>query len=229
MILISDIHGNALALDAVIEREGTDANYLVLGDVMGLNGMPKRTIDQINLIEPDALLSGNHDKAIFQKNEGHDNSDALSRFERNHTLGSLTPAQQFWMANRDSIEAIEDGDTEILLTHSKPYPEEASGYTPRNFGISKGKVSKYASEFGHEYDYLMHGHTHQQYELDASKFGHEIHFINPGTLGYNGEYAVVDTDTGNVSLRSVEWDHEALKKHVNDVLPDDAPIAEEWL
>jgi len=80
-----------------------------------------------------------------------------------------------------------------------------------------------------DYDYVFHGHTHTQYELDCSQWSHDVHFVNPGSLGYDGVYAVVDTDSGAVQLNSVELDMEALREHVGSVLPDDCPNVHNWL
>lgn len=229
LVLISDIHGNAPVLEQVVGHEGCDKEYMVLGDIHGLLAWPAETVDLIREIDPIVTLAGNHDKAMFHHNEGHVNSDALSEFELNHTMDNLSSEQQNWIRERPFMEVWQDGDSRIAATHAYPWPEAASGYEPGNVGIDKGSVTSVASTVSDDYDYVFHGHTHEQYELDCSQWGNDVHFVNPGTLGYDGNYAIVNTDTGAVELKSIELDMDALREHIASVLPDDCPPVGRWL
>lgn len=226
-VVLSDIHGNYPALQEVVDAEGHDKEYIVLGDIHGLNAYPKKTLDMVEDIN-NFVLAGNHDKAIFEFGEGHVNSDKLSKFELHHTLSNLNISDVKWMLDLPHLEVIQRGSSRICITHAYPWPEMASGYEPGNSGVDKGSVTEVASVVSDDYDYVMHGHTHTQYELDCSKFGHDVHFINPGSLGYEGEYAVVDTETGNVELKTVDYHYQEVKKHLDSVLPDDAPPTSRW-
>lgn len=227
-VVVSDLHGNAPALEKVIDREGKDSEYIILGDVHGLMAYPKETLDLVREVG-DFVLAGNHDKAIFHHGEGHVNSAELSSFELEHTLSSLSADDCEYMSNRPFMEVVQRGPSRIALCHAYPWPAQASGYEPGNAGISKGSVTSVASTVSDDYDYVFHGHTHTQYELDCSQWSHDVHFVNPGSLGYDGEYAVVETDHGGVSLKSVELDMEALRDHIASVLPEDAPPVSRWL
>lgn len=226
-VLVSDVHGNYPALEKVVEAEGRDVEYMFLGDIHGLNAYPSETQELVQEVG-NFVLAGNHDKAIFHHGEGHVNSDELSKFELQHTLDSLSQEQQDWMRERPFLEVVQRGPSRICLTHAMPWPEKASGYEPGNAGIPKGNVPHFASIVADDYDYVFHGHTHTQYSLDCERFGHEVHFVNPGSLGYDNCYAVIDTDTGNVELKSVESTDETVVARLKDVLPDDAPHVERW-
>lgn len=226
-VLVSDIHGNFPALKQVVEREGWDAEYMILGDIHGLNAFPQETQTLVQTLDG-FTLAGNHDKAMFHYGEGHVNNDALKKFELEHTLSALSDEQQEWLKALPFLEVVQRGASRICLTHAMPWPEKASGYEKGNVGIPKADVPHIASIVADDYDYVFHGHTHEQYELNCSKFGHNVHFVNPGTLGYQQEYAVVDTATGDVSLKSVESTDEEVVAHLKEVLPDDAPRVEKW-
>jgi len=116
-VLVSDIHGNAPALESVIEREGRDKEYMVLGDIHGLNAYPKETLDLVREVG-NFVLAGNHDKAIFNYGEGHVNSDALSRFELEHTLSSLSADDCEYMLDRPFMEVVQRGPSRIALCHA---------------------------------------------------------------------------------------------------------------
>jgi predicted phosphodiesterase len=63
-LIISDIHGNAQALDAVI-RDATAIGYdqvICLGDLVGYGADPGAVIARTIALRPIAMIRGNHDK-----------------------------------------------------------------------------------------------------------------------------------------------------------------------
>jgi len=230
LTLVSDIHGNYPALSQVVDAEGSDSQYIVLGDIHGLNAFPQETLSLVHEIG-DFVLAGNHDKAMFEYGEGHVNSDKLSTFECYHTLANLSVEQVKWMLELSHMEIDTFGHSRVCMTHAYPWPEKASGYETGNAGVKKRGVPQVGSTVSDDYDYVFHGHTHEQYSLDVSRFGgnHDVIFVNPGSLGWDGTYAVVDVDTGAVELKQVEYDEGWVEEHVQNVLPDDCPNVSQWL
>lgn len=216
LTLLSDIHSNAAALQQAIDQEPPETTYVVLGDILGLCGWPAETVEAIRSLDA-YVIKGNHDVAIIDYGEGHVNSPELSEYELNHTLDALSDEQIAWMESLDSFDIRQFGPHRICLTHAMPWPEQSSGYEQGNAGVTKRDLPSIASIVGDDYDYVFCGHTHEQFEQDCSKFGHDIQFVNPGSLGYDGTYCTIDIDTGTVTMKSVEVD---LAK----TLPDDSPI-----
>jgi len=63
-LVLSDIHGNLEALDAVLQ-EGSARGYdavLVLGDLVGYGADPNAVIERVRSLQPAAVIRGNHDK-----------------------------------------------------------------------------------------------------------------------------------------------------------------------
>ncbi|MFA5142726.1 MAG: metallophosphoesterase family protein [Candidatus Omnitrophota bacterium] len=61
--LISDIHANLEALDAVLAsaaKERLDA-YMCIGDIVGYGANPKECVEIIKALKPKAVIAGNHD------------------------------------------------------------------------------------------------------------------------------------------------------------------------
>lgn len=226
LVLVSDIHGNFPALEAVIDREGDRKKYAVLGDIIGLNAYPKRTVNCVRQIG-DTVIGGNHDKAVFEFGEGHVGSDKLSNFELFHTLQSLSVENIEYMLSLSYMCVKQHGNSRVAYTHAYPWPEKASGYEAGNKGVLKRDVTSVASTVEDDYDYVFHGHTHTQYSLNLEKFGHNVHFVNPGCLGYNNEYAVVDLESGDVDLKSVEYDTD-VSDHIRRELPPNMPPVDNW-
>lgn len=226
-ILCSDIHGNAPALQAVIDREGTDKEYLVLGDLHGLLAYPQEVVEKVQSLNGH-FLAGNHDKAIFEHGEGHVVDEKLRTFELEHTRDGLNEAQQEWMRQLPYMKIIHRSGNRIALAHSYPFPEKASGYG--SGGVTKKEITEIAPLVSNDYDWVMLGHTHEQYDLDVSKFGHDVRFVNPGSLGYEQTYSVVEMgEKGEVQHKSVEVDAD-VKGHVQEQLNvEGAPPVREWL
>jgi len=227
-VLLSDLHSNYPALQEAINREGTDATYIILGDIIGLNGFPKETINAVRKVG-DYILAGNHDYAVFHMEEGHTNSNALSDYEYNHTVDALPQEDIEWAKDLPYLNVIEKRGRRICLTHAQPWPEDAIGYAMGNAGVPEGNVPHFASIVSDDYEYVFHGHTHEQYSLDCEQFGHDVQFVNPGSLGYNGTYSVIDTETGEVDEKTVKYDEHRVKSQISAKLPSDAPSVSEWL
>lgn len=63
-LVLSDMHGNLHALDAVLEdaREVGFDETLVLGDLVGYGADPGEVLDRTLALSPRAMIRGNHDK-----------------------------------------------------------------------------------------------------------------------------------------------------------------------
>ncbi|MCI0652046.1 MAG: metallophosphatase family protein [Planctomycetes bacterium] len=91
--IVSDVHGNKEALDAVIERIGTlDCDEIIcLGDIVGYGAEPGYCVERIREISK-VVVAGNHDYAAL----GKINIDYFNAHARRATLWTrekLTPEQ----------------------------------------------------------------------------------------------------------------------------------------
>lgn len=71
-LVLSDVHGNAVALDAVLadaRRRGYDAT-LFLGDAVGYYPQVGRVVDRLRELEPVTSLLGNHDAQLLAFADG---------------------------------------------------------------------------------------------------------------------------------------------------------------
>jgi len=62
-LVISDIHANLEALDAVLAAAGRYDHALVLGDLVGYGADPNAVIDRVLSLPAATFIRGNHDKA----------------------------------------------------------------------------------------------------------------------------------------------------------------------
>src|SRR5215210_4968078 len=63
-LVISDIHSNLEALEAVLRASSTQKcdGVIVLGDLVGYGADPNGVVDRIRGLKPIAVVRGNHDK-----------------------------------------------------------------------------------------------------------------------------------------------------------------------
>lgn len=225
-VIVSDIHANYPALQSVVNREGRESTYFITGDVLGLNGFPSETVQMLQKLDTHMVL-GNHDHALLRMKEGHVHNDCLAEYELSHTIESLSDQQVEWLLEHSYMKTFTVDGNDICITHAYPFYERAIGYEKGNSGVHKRDVIEVAARVSNKYDYVFHGHTHQQYSIDVSKYGHhDVIFTNAGSLGYNNHYAVYKN--GKIDLKSVNYDESRVKNRIKSRLPEDCPQVTEW-
>lgn len=113
ILIISDIHANAAALDAVLKDAGSFDKVWCLGDVVGYGPDPNEVIDRLRTLDL-FCLAGNHDLAVTGK-------AALWDFSANAqevifwTRHWLTSDNMQWLKELPAVPIIEQG---VTLVHA---------------------------------------------------------------------------------------------------------------
>ena len=219
--VVSDIHGNYPALEAVLNDAPDTDGLICLGDLIGLCGFPQEVVATLQS-EATHCLQGNHDLAVIEWGEGHVNDEALSYFELEHTLEILPHNEQMWVNDRPTyLELEEEG---ILAAHAQPTPELSSGFERGNAGVTTGDFVTVGARAPQWVDIMLLGHIHEQHAVDTSQFhgDHDVLVVNPGSVGQplstgRAEYAIVDTDDRSVKLHSVEYDTDVVIDRLDEL------------
>ena len=223
--LISDIHGNAIALEAVlaeVDREGVDRT-ICLGDVATLGSQPREVLDMLRARRMVSVL-GNHDefqlvpKLIHQYATGAPIEAAVD-----WCRGQLRPADFEYLRSfdRELTVPLDDGAS-ICLFHGSPrsHMEMLLATTPAD------ELDTMLA--GRRGALLAGGHTHIQ--LLRQHRGRSL--VNPGSVGMpfaeyiganlntpptilaHAEYAIVRMEKGRISvdLRRIELDRKRLRE-----------------
>lgn len=208
--LISDIHGNRVALEAVLEDMPPIDELLCAGDVVGYNPWPADCVDELRARGVPTVM-GNHDAAVVADTPFRFNGMAKAGVE--YAKRELSDDQLEWLGSLPAERLACDG--RVKLVHGHPDdPDRYTRYTyPRDFSPRL---------LGDE-DVLVLGHTHVQ---GVERFAEGI-VVNPGSVGQprDGDpragYAVVDLDALTVETHRVEYDIEAVQEAVDEAgLPD---------
>lgn len=215
--VLSDIHSNLVALDAVLDHAGDVDAVWHLGDVVGYGPDPDGVVERLQ--EVDAIgVRGNHDAAALGGPEIRwFNPDARRAAE--WTAGVIAPATSAWLANLPERRSIGD----VTLVHGSPRDPLREYVTT----VDLARTAFETIETGHG----LHGHTHVPvgYVLEATRIGvkepldgqtldldDRRTFLNPGSVGQprdgdpRASYLVLDLDgargRGTASWHRVRYD-----------------------
>ena len=200
--VLSDVHSNRVAFEAVLD-DLPDVDALVCaGDVVGYNPWPAACVEMVREREIPTVM-GNHDRAVASGTAFRFNPMAKAGVE--HAEDRLADDQHEWLADLPDERREFDGRMKIVHGH----PEDPDHYT---------MPEEFAPDLLGGEDVLVMGHTHVQH--------HEIYdegvVVNPGSVGQprdgdpRAAYAVVDLDDLSVEERRVEYDVEAVQAAVED-------------
>ncbi len=192
--LISDVHANFPALEAVLDHMPSVDAIVCVGDVVGYNPWPRACLERVREVAS-VTVQGNHDRTVGTPERYAANRMAEAGLE--FAKRELTEEQRRWLAKLPSETMF--GDDRYLMVHS--HPESLDKYVyPGEFP----KLRPYIDE----YDGIVIGHTHVQHETTVD----DRLILNPGSVGQprdgdpRAAYAVVDTGTNEVECRRVEYD-----------------------
>lgn len=211
--VISDVHGNRLALEAVlddIQKQGADST-LNLGDIVSGPMEPNWTADI--LMDADIpTIRGNHERML--KDYRPDRLDRVDRFAQEQ----MDAHHRLWINDLPETMSLLD---DIFMCHGTPTSDTEpwldSWYDGRTNTLpDEGRVTALAGSYGHPV--MLCGHTHIPRAVRL-RDGRLI--VNPGSVGLqmfhgspDARYAILDRDEGKwtVSLRVIPYDHEAAAR-----------------
>jgi putative phosphoesterase len=170
--LISDIHGNAVALDAVLED--LDADLVVcLGDAVQGGPQPTEVLDRLRELGWPVVL-GNADASLLDPHAGPEQF----REVRDWTVSQLSPDRLDQIRGFAPRLNVEVGDQRLLAFHGGPddYDQILLPWTPVE--------DLHAAFDPYPADLYAGGHTHQQF---VRRVG-EAQFVNPGSVGLSWDW-----------------------------------------
>ncbi|MGH8094257.1 MAG: metallophosphoesterase family protein [Chthoniobacterales bacterium] len=226
--ILSDIHANLEALDAVLAdtREQACTDFVCLGDIVGYNANPGECVQRIRELGC-PVVKGNHDEqaSIVTSTEGFNElAEEAIAWTREH----LSAEDKAWLSNLRLTRQVGD----FTIVH-------ATLDTPAQWGYVFNDLDASASFACQDTPLCFFGHTHWptafvrddqvrriavgQIVLDAGR----KYFINPGSIGqprdrdWRAAYGVYHVDRQVVEQRRVKYDLATAQKKIRDAgLPD---------
>lgn len=228
--VIADIHGNILALDAVLEdiaqRGGTDLT-VNLGDCVSGPLWPRETFERLEALDW-PTVRGNHDRRAAL-----DPLDEMGPSDR-FAFDRLAEAQRRWLSSLPLRHTVIPG---ILAFHARPDHDER--YLTE--AIENGRlvraplaaIEKRLRTLAPEHRLLLSGHSHRPELLTLSG---GVTIFNPGSVGCpayidptgpahvseqgspHARYGIVDIAGGGYRFEThaVSYDHEAAARRAEE-------------
>lgn len=229
--ILSDIHSNLVALEAVLAAIGSCDALWCLGDTIGYGPRPNECVALMRQ-HATIAITGNHDLACLGKIDLHDfNPDAR---KANLWNGSqLLPEHRAWLEGLPPKHAV---DSRFTLAHGSPRQPIWE------YLLSTEQASANFDLFSQEVCFIGHSHVQlgfrQRYGFErVERFlpdmksapprnnvveltGHCRFFINPGSVGQprdqdpRAAYCLLDTDAATISFGRVAYDIELTQRQM---------------
>jgi putative phosphoesterase len=219
--LISDLHANLVALEAVLADAARSAvdRIVCLGDVATLGPRPKETLARLRDLGCDCVL-GNHDEFLLDAALIRAYTEAAIIVESVEWCRAQLAADDlaFIRSFHRTMELPLEGEAKIFVFHGTPrsHTEDLLAQTPADT-VDEMLAGRHATV-------MAGGHTH----IQMLRQHRGILLVNPGSVGMpfrehvtgraptilpHAEYAVVESQAGTlaVSLRRVEIDLAKLR------------------
>jgi len=200
ILILSDIHANWVALEAVLSREKNYDVLFFLGDVVDYGPEP---IPCVDFIEQNAnyAVTGNHDYALaYDKECGSMGTFREYAIETRRWHKSLLDKKSVKFLSILPKELYVKEDKYLFyLTHASPNGNISRYLYPEDF--SEELLSEIKAEF------VLVGHSHLQFQ---KKIGSKI-VVNPGSVGLSREDNMANYATfenGRFTLKKVPYDVE---------------------
>jgi predicted phosphodiesterase len=217
--VLSDVHGNLEALEAVlakVKRKRFDA-VLMLGDVVGYGAAPNQVVEALRDLKPPMYrIRGNHDKVVTGAEDG-ESFNLVALEAARWTTEKLTPANLRWVSELPPGPVAVGGD--VTICHGSPLDEDT--YVFSDF-------EAFQIFAAHQPKVTFFGHTHITSVFVETPGGLHVaplrdegvleiepdcrYLINPGSIGqprdrdWRASFMTYDTENGRVRWYRVEYD-----------------------
>jgi diadenosine tetraphosphatase ApaH/serine/threonine PP2A family protein phosphatase len=230
VLVISDIHANLTALEAVLDAALPYDTVWCLGDFVGYGPDPNECIDLVRSL-PDLLcLIGNHDQAALDM-------IPLSRFNRDAGEVAAWTQQILTEENKDYLRSLASKITldQFTLAHGSP------NQPVWEYILDVHSADRSFNAFNT--DYCLVGHSHLPlifYRPPESNFTAKKYIewnqamqllprmiLNPGSVGQprdrdpRASYAILDLQAITWEMKRVDYDIEQVQQRILDAgLPE---------
>ncbi|MFO7585035.1 MAG: metallophosphoesterase family protein [Anaerolineales bacterium] len=241
ILVISDLHANLTALEAVLADAGAVDATWCLGDVVGYGPDPNEVVERVRAIPNLTCVLGNHDVAVLGQMD-----DAVFNTEARRSL--LWQKKQLSDGNKGYLENLPQNslvmDT-VTLAHGSP--RDPVWEYILNTLVARLNFQRFETP----YCFVGHSHIQCMFQLNTEKDRVSLEapkvdevltltpraILNSGSVGQprdrdpRAAYAIFDPEAGTWEPRRASYDIEAVQERIRAAkLPDKHAVrlAEGW-
>ncbi|HEY1294551.1 MAG TPA: metallophosphoesterase family protein [Chloroflexota bacterium] len=226
LAVLSDIHGNPIALDAVlqdVQSTGGADLFLLLGDLVAIGYDPIGVLERIAALPNVCCVQGNTDRYVVTGQRPHPSiedaqadPELVSRIVEvansfAWTQGVISAGGWFnWLAGLPLEQRFDLSDgTRLLGVHVAPGQDDGVGIHPR---LSDVELAEHVANA--QADLICVGHTH--WPLDRTVSGGRVinsgSVSNPAAFDLRASYAIIEATAEGLRVehRRVAYDVEAV-------------------
>lgn len=214
LAIVSDLHGNLPALEAVLADLGTVDAVVCCGDLVGYYPDAAEVVDRVRGLGA-LTVRGNHELMVTGAREVP--GDRAGYYGVATARAALSREQLGWLAALPSSIAFAHGGVALEVRHASPWDEDTYLYPDSDLGavvLPEGS-------------WLLLGHTH--YPMLRRAGGGFV--ANPGSVGQprdrdpRAAYAILDTAAGRWEQRRVPYEHRRYQARLTALGVDPRAIA----
>ncbi|MGD2158033.1 MAG: metallophosphoesterase family protein [Anaerolineales bacterium] len=231
--ILADIHGNSIALDAVledVERKGGVDQYWLLGDYAAIGFDPVGVLQRLERLSDVKLIRGNTDRYLVEQQQP---GPSLVEVRKNlklmevyahiassfaWTTGAVGSAGWLPWLSELPLEIrvkLPDG-TRVLAVHAAPGNDDGGGIHP---GLTDEDIEELIR--GVDAELILFGHTHTTFDRTIRG----VRLVNPGSVSnpfppdLRARYTLLDANGEGytLSFHQVEYDRQAVIRASREV------------
>jgi putative phosphoesterase len=202
--VLSDIHANLAALDAVLEEVRSEdiKTLILLGDYVGYYYEPGAVVDRLREW-PHLAVRGNHDRLLLEARTSESvRDDYRARYGTgiDVALEELGAEAMNWLAGLPERLGVDLGPHKVELCHGAHFDPDFYVYPN-----SSRDIFERSALAGR--DAVWMGHTHWPFLRPGKPW-----LLNPGSvgqprdLGSVASWCIFDADRGSIAFRRSEFD-----------------------
>ena len=212
--IISDIHGNSVALNEVLKdaKKNNVDDYIFSGDLVNDLPFGNETLEIVKSTS-DKVLKGNKEQYLIEFEEEKYDWENIQFKNTRFMYNELSDENREYIRNLPHCIEVEYEGVKLLIAHGSPKSvEELLNQW------NKELLEKYTNNL--DADALIFGHTHEKmwYEYINNKL-----VLNAGCTGVSpyyvgkAEYVILTIESGtikNIDLKLVDYDIELVKEKI---------------
>lgn len=205
--VLSDIHGNLPALNAVLNDMPDVDVCFICGDLVGYYPDVNEVCKSVRQLNP-IIVWGNHDAFVTNKLPYDETKDDLYKIK--WTRDTLSAENFSWLSSLPREIDFLWSDIKIKIRHANPWDDETYLYPDSQ------KLSEIYLRFD---EVLLIGHTHHPMLINSGNGK----ILNPGSVGQprdwnpKASYAVFNFSANTVEFRRVQYDVKTYQQRLADM------------